>query len=83
MDALRNQLAALDPPLKHELESQGDNLVITLIDPKRPAKVTRTLNRCLIDNTPLLYEVIRDAVNELRAIGCHPPISEREIFPDN
>lgn len=85
VDALRNQLAALDPPLKHNLESQGDNLVITLIDPERPARVTRTrtLNRSLVANTPLLYDVIRDAINELRAGGCHPPISEHEVFPDD
>ena len=83
MEALRSQLAALDPPLKHQLESQGKNLVITLIDPARPAKVARTLNESLVRNTPLLYDVIRDAVNELRAVGCHPPISEREIFPDD
>lgn len=83
MDTLRTQLAALDPPLKHELESQGHNLVITLIDPARPAKVTRTLNQALVANTPLLYEVIRDAINELRAVGCHPPITETEVFPDD
>lgn len=83
MDALRNQLSALDPPLKHNLESQRDNLVITLIDPTRPAKVTRTLNQCLVANTPLLYPVIRDAINELRAGGCHPPISGHEVFPDD
>lgn len=83
MEALRSQLAALDPPLKHQSESQGKNLVITLIDPARPAKVTRTLNESLLRNTPLLYDVIRDAVNELRAIGCHPPISEHEVFPDD
>lgn len=83
MDALRTQLAALDPPLKHELESQGHNLVITLIDPVRPAKVTRTLNRALVANTPLLYDVIRDAINELRAVGSHPPITENEVFPDD
>lgn len=83
MDSLRQQLAALNPPLEHQLESQGNNLVITLIDPTRPAKVTRTLNQRLVANTPLLYEVIRDAINELRAIGCHPAVSEREIFPDD
>jgi len=83
MDSLRHQLAALNPPLEHHLESQGDNLVITLIDPARPAKVTRSLNQRLIHNTALLYEVIRDAVNELRAIGSHPAVSEHEIFPDN
>lgn len=83
MDSLRDQLAALHPPLEHRLESQGDNLVITLINPARPARVTRTLNQRLVHNTPLLYEVLRDAVNELRAMGSHPAISEKEIFPDD
>lgn len=83
MNALRDQLAALNPPLEHLMESQGDNLVITLIDPSRPAEVTRTLNQRLVANTSLLYEVIRDAVNELRAIGCHPAISERDVFPES
>lgn len=71
MQALRSQLAALDPPIKHELESQGDKLVITLIDPARPARVTRTLSQSLVCNTSLLYEGLRDAVNQLRALGYH------------
>jgi hypothetical protein len=83
MQALRSQLAALDPPIKHELESQGDNLVITLIDPTRPARVTRTLSQGLVRNTSLLYEVIRDAVNQLRAMGSHPAVTDQDIYPDD
>ncbi|MEH3022555.1 MAG: hypothetical protein PGN19_07460 [Pseudomonas oryzihabitans] len=83
MQALRTQLAALDPPIKHELASQGDNLVIVLIDPTRPARVSRTLNQTLVRNTSLLYDVIRDAVNELRAMGCHPAITDQDIYPDD
>lgn len=83
MQALRTQLAALDPPIKHELQSQGDNLVIVLIDPTRPARVSRTLNQTLVRNTSLLYDVIRDAVNELRALGTHPAITDQDIYPDD
>ncbi|WP_295467723.1 hypothetical protein [uncultured Pseudomonas sp.] len=83
MQALRTQLAALDPPIKHELQSQGDNLVIVLIDPTRPARVSRTLSQTLVRNTSLLYDVIRDAVNELRALGTHPAITDQDIYPDD
>jgi len=83
MQALRTQLAALDPPIKHELQSQGDNLVIVLIDPTRPARVSRTLNQTLVRNTSLLYDVIRDAVNELRALGTYPAITDQDIYPDD
>ncbi|AXA65370.1 MULTISPECIES: hypothetical protein [Pseudomonas] len=83
MQALRSQLAALDPPIKHEIQSQGDNLLITLIDPARPARVSRTLNQTLVRNTALLYEVIRDAINELRAGGSLPDITAADIYPDS
>jgi len=83
MQALRSQLAALDPPIKHEIQSQGDSLLITLIDPARPARVSRTLNQTLVRNTALLYEVIRDAINELRAGGSLPDITAADIYPDS
>ncbi|WP_263259602.1 MULTISPECIES: hypothetical protein [Pseudomonas] len=83
MQALRSQLAALDPPIKHEIQSQGDNLLITLIDPARPARVSRTLNQALVRNTALLYEVIRDAINELRAGGSLPDITAADVYPDS
>ena len=83
MQALKSQLAALDPPIKHEIQSQGDNLLITLIDPARPARVSRVLNQGLVRNTALLYEVIRDAINELRASGSLPAITADEIYPDD
>ncbi|MDQ7914832.1 hypothetical protein RCF34_17115 [Pseudomonas sp. 102515] len=83
MQDLKSQLAALDPPIKHEIQSQGDNLLITLIDPARPARVSRTLNQTLVRNTALLYEVIRDAINELRAIGSLPAITAADIYPDD
>lgn len=83
MKSLASQLAALNPPLQHIIESRGDIVVFTLIDPERPARVTRSLGQALIDNTELLYTVIRDAVNVIRAQGCHTPIFATEIYPDD
>lgn len=83
MESLAQQLRALNPPLKHEIESQGDIIVFTLIDPARPARVTRTLSQALVSNTELLYTVIRDAVNEIRELGCHSAITADQIYPDD
>jgi len=76
------QLALLDPPLKHKIACRSQ-IILFIIDPAGPARVTRSLSQPLIRNTPLLYTVIRDAVNELYAPGAHAPVSEREIFPDD
>lgn len=83
MHSLSSQLAALNPPLQHLIESKGEVIVFTLIDPARPARVTRSLSGGLVDNTELLYLVIRDAVNEIRALGCQAPITKTEIYPDD
>lgn len=83
MHSLSSQLAALNPPLQHLIESKGEVIVFTLIDRARPTRVTRSLSRALVDNTELLYLVIRDAVNEIRALRCHAPITKTEIYPDD
>lgn len=83
MQSLAEQLNALNPPLKHEIASQGDVIVFTLIDPSRPAQVSRSLSKALVSNTELLYTVIRDAVNEIRELGCHPAITAEQIYPDD
>ncbi len=83
MDSLTQQLAALNPPLHHIIESQGDTIIFTLIDPQRPARVSRSLSKALVTNTQLLYVVIRDAVNEIRALGSQPPITNKDIFSDD
>jgi hypothetical protein len=82
MESLAQQLNALNPPLRHEIESQGEVIVFTLIDPARPARVSRSLSKSLVSNTELLYTVIRDAVNQIREMGCHPPITADQIYPD-
>lgn len=83
MKSLAQQLNALNPPLEHMIESQGETIVFTLIDPARPARVSRSLNKALVANTELLYTVIRDAVNQIRELGSHPPITDEQIYPDD
>lgn len=79
MKSLKDQLAALDPPLKYALLDRGNITVISLIDPSLPAKVERSLDKALLSNNLLLYIVIRDAVDELRQMGGHPPVTEEEL----
>jgi hypothetical protein len=79
MKSLTDQLAALDPPLKYELQSRGQVTVIVLIDPELPAKVERSLDKHLLNNNLLLYVVIRDAVDELRKMGSRPPVTEDQL----
>lgn len=80
MNLLAEQLAALNPPLQHIIESQGEAIILTLIDPQRPARVSRSLSKTLADNTQLLYVVIREAINEIRALGSQTPVTSKEIF---
>jgi hypothetical protein len=79
MKSLKEQLAALDPPLKHVMLDRGNITVISLIDPSLPAKVERSLDKDVLSNNLLLYAIIREAVNELRHMGGHPAITETEI----
>lgn len=62
----------------HRVPRGNDNFYP--IDPKKPARVSRSLSKTLADNTQLLYVVIRDAVNEIRALGCQTPVTSKEIF---
>ncbi len=80
MNSLAQQLAALNPPLQHIIESQGETIIFTLMDPQRQARVSRRLSKTLVDNTQFLYVVIRDAVNEIRALGSQTPITSKQIY---
>ena len=82
MKSLKEQLAALDPPLKYALLDRGNVTLISLMDPSLPAKVERSLDKELLSNNLLLYVVIRDAVDELRAMGGHRPVTEEELGAD-
>lgn len=66
MKGLKERLAALDPPVKHSLETRGDTVVITLVDARHLVKVSRAFRNKQLQNEALLYAVLRDAVNELR-----------------
>lgn len=66
LNALKYRLASLDPPVKYTLESQGDVFVITLIDPRTPAKVERSLLNRHAANQELMNTIIEDAIHELR-----------------
>lgn len=80
MNSLAQQLAALNPPLQHIIEPQGETIIFTLMDPQRQARVSRRLSKTLVDNTQLLYVVIRDAVNEICALGSQTPITSKQIY---
>ncbi|TWI55008.1 hypothetical protein IQ22_01919 [Pseudomonas duriflava] len=82
MQALKRKLEELDPPLKHTLEEREGTLIITLFDPQLPAKTQRSFSARLLHNRELLYEVVRDAVNELRAIGAYPPLDAKALLTD-
>jgi hypothetical protein len=81
---LKERLAALDPPLKHLIESRGESVVITLIDPTRLLKVSRVLSNGNLSNEELVYTVMRDAVNELRDRSdlSHLNPDELRVEPD-
>ncbi len=51
MNSLAQQLAALNPPLQHIIEPQGETIIFTLMDPQRQARVSRRLSKTLVDNT--------------------------------
>ena len=82
MRSLKEQLAALSPPLTYELLDRGEVTIISIIDPSLPAKVERSLEKSLLSNNLLLYVVIRDAVDELRKKSGHPPVSYDQLNAD-
>lgn len=83
MENLKRRLAALDPPIKHAMEMQGETIVITLIDPKHLVKTTRAVRHTHLRNQYLLYDLIRDAVNELRTKADLHGLDLDELQPDD
>ena len=75
MRSLSNTLSALDPPIKHITEWRGTSMLITLLDPSVPAKVTRLVEDAARTDYGLLNLTLLYAVNELRAKGSHAPLS--------
>jgi hypothetical protein len=79
MRPLKEQLSALNPPLTYEILDRGSVTVISIVDPALPAKVERSQEKSLLKNNLLLYVIIRDAVDELRKMGGHPPVTVYQI----
>lgn len=82
MEKLRRRLAALDPPIKHMVESQGETILITLFDHEHLVKTSRSVRHTHLRNQDLLYELLRDAVNELRAKARIRGLDLDELHPD-
>lgn len=74
MKGLSEALAALDPPVKHLAEWRSESLLLTLIDPGVPAKVTRLIEKKTLADVKALNLVVIYAVNELRLKGSHVPL---------
>lgn len=80
MDGLKDRLAALRPPVGHFLEWREDGLLITLIDPSIPAKVSRLVNRKQMGDVQVLNLVVLHAVNELRRKGSQVPLDADTVL---
>lgn len=80
MDGLKDRLAALRPPVGHFLEWRKEGLLITLVDPSIPAKVSRLIDRKQMDDAQYLNLVVLHAVNELRSKGSMVPLEADTIL---
>ncbi|MDT3721004.1 hypothetical protein [Pseudomonas oryzihabitans] len=74
MNRLKETLATLNPPVKHFFEYRGEDVLLTLLDPGVPAKVSRLITRRTVMNTVALNVMVLYAVNELRVKGSHVPL---------
>ncbi|WP_145012840.1 hypothetical protein [Pseudomonas oryzihabitans] len=82
MKGLGKVLASLDPPVKHLAEWRSEGLMLTLIDPGVPAKVTRLISKAMLSHAGSLNLIILHAVNELRLRGSHVPLdSDMVLLP--
>lgn len=83
MQALKDRLANLDPPVKSLIRQVGsDEILITLIDPTIPAKVERKIRARYARNADLLYVIVRDAVDSLKRQGGHEVLGPEELQPE-
>lgn len=74
MKNLRERLERLNPPLVHTVETHGEQMVLTLSDPKVPVRVQRQLAKHQWHNPKLIEVVLLHAINELRGKGSHAPL---------
>lgn len=75
MPTIEEVLDSLDPPVKHELQIQGDHASLLLLDPSVPAMVQRCLTIHEVNNKDQLRIVLLYAINELRRKGSHVPLN--------
>lgn len=80
MERLRDRLAALRPPIGHFLEWREDGLLITLLDPSLPAKVSRLVDRKHMGDAQYLNLIVLHAVNELRSKGSLVPLEADTVL---
>jgi len=80
MNRLKEALAMLDPPVKHFIEYRGEDVLLTLLDPKVPAKVSRLIVKRTILNIEALNIMVLYAVNELRLKGSHVPLQADTVL---
>lgn len=81
MEKLAARLASLHPPVGHFLEWRADgSLLVTLIDPSVPAKVSRLIDRKHMQDVHYLNLVVLHAVNELRRKGSRVPLEADTVL---
>lgn len=81
MEGLAARLALLEPPIRHFIEWRGDDgLLVTLIDPSVPARVSRHIDRKHLQDVHYLNLVVLHAVNELRRKGSHVPLEADTVL---
>jgi hypothetical protein len=80
MNRLKEALEMLDPPVKHFIEYRGEDVLLTLLDPKVPAKVSRLITRRTVLNSEALNVMVLYAVNELRLKGSLVPLQADTVL---
>lgn len=78
MPSIEQLLDKLDPPLKHRCELQGQDLLVTLVDPGAKASVHRRLRHHELEDSVAVRLVLLHAVNEIRGKGSHAKL---EVLP--
>jgi hypothetical protein len=78
MASFKEVLAGLDPPLKHQCETIGEFLHLTLMDPNVPAAVERRIPAHQLADQVAFQLLVLYAVNELRRKGSLAPL---EVMP--
>ena len=78
MASIKDVLAGLDPPLKHQCERRGEFLHLTLIDPSVPTSAERSIAKHEQDDKVAFQVLVLYLVNEIRRKGSLAPL---EVMP--